>query len=185
MIKKITIEVIPHLEQRYNTVGDWQFERSPEGEPTALNIKVSDLDDQAYFILIGLHEAIEALLCEKRGVKESEVDQFDLNWKPSRVHWSSDTVPNEPGEDYYSPYYQEHQIATGIERLLAARMFTNWARYEALVDELIKDSEVYFAQKALGEVVEEPKEEITPILSEQVPIIDPSKSDDFDDDIPF
>lgn len=185
MIKKITIEVIPHLDQRYNTVGDWQFERDSEGSPTELNIKVSDLDDENYCILIGLHEAIEALLCHKKGVKEADVDKFDLTWKPTRVHWNSDVMSSEPGEDYNAPYYVEHQLAVGIERILASCMWVNWERYEVQVDELIKDSEVYFAQKALGEVVEEPKEEITPILSEQVPLIDPSKFDDLDDDIPF
>lgn len=172
MIKKITIEVIPHLDQRYNTVGDWQFERDSEGKATALNVRVSDLDDQKYFILIGLHEAVEALLCEMKGVKEKEVDDFDLTWTPKRVQWNSARETSEPGEDYLAPYYEQHQLAVGIERILASLMWVNWGRYEVQVDELIKDSEVYFAQKALGEVVEEPKEEITPY-------------DDFDDDIPF
>lgn len=182
MIKKITIEVIPHLAQRYNTVGDWQFERDSEGRATALNVKVSDLDDQEYFVLIGLHEAIEALLCETKGVKESAVDEFDLTWKPDRVYWNSDTKTTEPGEDYRAPYYGQHQIATGIERLIAAQMWVNWARYEAIVDERIKDSEVHFAEKALSEVIPESEvdesqhsEAVTKVASET----------DFDDDIPF
>jgi hypothetical protein len=184
MIKKITIEVIPHLAQRYNTIGDWQFERDSEGKATALNVKVSDLDDQEYFILIGLHEAIEALLCETKGVKESEVDEFDMNWNPQRVHWNTDRKPLEPGEDYNAPYYEQHQIASGIERLIAARMWVNWARYECIVDELVERSEVHFAEKGISEVTlvsEEPvSEEPVATFPERAP-----GSSDFDDDIPF
>jgi hypothetical protein len=189
VIKKITIEVIPHLDQRYNTVGDWQFERDSEGTATALNVRVSDLDNQEYFILIGLHEAIEALLCEMKGVKEKEVDDFDLTWTPKQVHWNSDRETSEPGEDYQAPYYEQHQIASGIERLLAARMWVNWARYETIVDTLCEVSKEHFALKLAESytVIEEISDNLNEAHHESEPSpsvtkVDPSH---FDDDIPF
>lgn len=175
MIRKITIELVDHLDQRYNTVGDWQFERDEKGKAVALNVKVSDLEDPSYFVLIGLHETIEALLCDARGVKESAVDEFDLNWKPSHPYWSSPVTVSEPGEDYDAPYYAQHQVAVGIERILATHMWINWARYEAQVDQLIKSCEGHFAVK-----VEEPIS-ATPERSPGAVEKDPN----FDDDIPF
>jgi hypothetical protein len=178
MIKKITIEVIPHTEQRYNTVGDWQFVREEiEGKKVAkeLNIKVSDINygDEAN-MLVAVHELVEALLCESKGVDEVRVDEFDKNWKPRDIHWSSDKQLSEPGEDDFAPYYREHQVATGIERMLGAFLWLNWARYELLVDRLCEEHKEYFERK-LG------KQDL-PIPE---PLVQPVQTLFKDDDIPF
>src|ERR1700690_1723993 len=118
---KITIEIIPHLKQRYNTCGDWQGLNEEEGQEN-LRIRVSDMNNTGAkgSILIAIHELIEVFLCQANGISEREVDKFDLNYKGDE----------EPGDDSMSPYKKEHCIATGVERILAAVMDVDWKSYE-------------------------------------------------------
>ncbi len=68
----IIIDTIPHSEQRYPTVGDWQIDKAGN-----LHITVSKMSDQRYEFLIGMHEAIEAYLAIYAGVSPEAVDRFD------------------------------------------------------------------------------------------------------------
>lgn len=84
---KILIETIPHSEQRYPTVGDWQWTQvkvlGRSGFPAddklvpTLHIKVSEMSDWRHEALVAIHEAVEALLCKYAGITEQEVDDFD------------------------------------------------------------------------------------------------------------
>lgn len=177
MIKKITIEIVPHLSQRYNTVGDWQFTRDAQGDAIELNVKVSDTDERDGNMLIAIHEMVEAILCELGGVAEEAVDKFDMEWIPRPAWWNSDTLFSEPGEDPSAPYYSQHQLAAGIERIVATRLYTNWERYEAKIDELIKRWEGHFAVERKEVEMEQ--------LKEVQPATPPSPDPDFPDDIPF
>jgi hypothetical protein len=76
--------------------------------------------------LVAVHELIEALLCRVDGVTEDEVDHFDFNFKGDA----------EPGDDPNAPYYEQHQRASGYERLLAADLQVNWAEYERIIEAL-------------------------------------------------
>jgi hypothetical protein len=131
---KILIETIPHSEQRYPTVGDWQWEQGtgPAGfeglseERAVLHIRVSQMSDWRYEALVGLHEAIEALLCKHAGVSEAIVDAFDMNFKGE----------GEPGDDSGAPYYSQHQNATTMETILAGWFGVNWSKYDDEVNSL-------------------------------------------------
>jgi|SRR5215471_13158971 len=125
---KIVIEIIDHHEQRYPTCGDWQIDHDKQ----TLNIKVSNLGKWQYNVLVGLHEAVEALLCLDRGITEEMVDKFDIEYEKKR---SLDDF-SEPGDHPDSPYRKEHFFATSIERLLAAELKVDWATYERKIDEL-------------------------------------------------
>jgi hypothetical protein len=117
---RIVIQTIPHSAQRYDTCGDWQR----EGDE--LRISVSELKDWRLEALVAVHELIEALLCRVDGVTEAEVDHFDFNFKGAE----------EPGDDPDAPYYEQHQRASGYERLLAADLQVNWAEYERIIEAL-------------------------------------------------
>lgn len=126
---KITIETVPHHRQRYPTVGDWQFIK-----PDYLHICVSDMGDPDYAFLVGIHEAIEAWLAVKRagaGV-EKVLDAFDMKYEDDRKE--GDT--SEPGDDPRCPVYLEHQIATGVERILAGLLGVDWNQYDQKVNSL-------------------------------------------------
>ena len=122
----VYIESIPHNEQRYDTCGDWFYQENVDHEPL-LKIKVSSLASRREMFLVAIHELVEAFLCECAGVTEAEVDAFDL---------SRPTEGEEPGDNFQAPYYLQHQIATGIERILAAEAEVSWQEYEQHIKEL-------------------------------------------------
>jgi hypothetical protein len=117
---KFTVEVIPHVCQRYNTVGDWQFR-----EDETLVIRVSDLGDWRMELAIAIHELIETYLCKEAGVTEEMVDDFDLAWVDSRK--PGDT--SEPGDDPRAPYHKQHVAATRVERLVCLVLGVSWRKY--------------------------------------------------------
>lgn len=122
---KVTIETIPHYEQRYSTIGDWQIIPTSETD-RELKIKVSDLGDWRLEFLVALHEMVEVALCMVNGVTEKEVDEFDMNY----------TKGGEPGDDINAPYHGEHVFAGCIERLMANEMGIDWSAYENAIAEL-------------------------------------------------
>jgi len=124
---KIVIETIPHEDQRYPTVGDWQW--YSDGN---LSIKVSNLSDWRREALIAVHELVEVLMCKQDGVTEQSVDEFDKNYEANRHPDNFD----EPGDDPSAPYVKQHCVATGIERILAANLGVNWKEYEEELDKL-------------------------------------------------
>ena len=130
---KITIETIPHLSQRYNTCGDWQFDDNGD-----LAIRVSEMPKTGWKgpILVAIHELIESLLCKDRGITTEMVDKFDLAFDMKADY--------EPGDDPKCPCRNEHCVATGIERILVSEFRLNWLPYE---DELIEMTEQYEKKK--------------------------------------
>ena len=121
---KITIETIPHDQQRYPTVGDWLFEKNGD-----LVIRVSDLGDWRYNALVGLHELVEVLKCKNDGVTQEEVDRFDMAYEKIRPEGDD----SEPGDSPISPYRKQHCLATGIERIMAAELGVDWKIYDDAV----------------------------------------------------
>jgi hypothetical protein len=124
---KIIIDIIPHEQQRYPTVGDWQY-----GEDNSIYIKVSDTFNWQFNALVGIHELIEAMLCKNRGIREEEVTEFDIEFEDTRESNTS----SEPGDHPEAPYHNEHVFAMCLERLLAHELRVNWEQYEEILDSL-------------------------------------------------
>ena len=137
------ILTIVHHAQRYETSGDWQTVGGND-----FKVTVSELGDWRMEALIGLHELIEAVLCKNAGISQESVDEFDKEFEHARDSYSG-THPNcftfrgtlenddaEPGDNVAAPYYKQHQLATGIERILAAELGVDWNDYEAAVNAL-------------------------------------------------
>ena len=117
---KIVIETIPHMQQRYNTIGDWQWENGN------LYIKVSDMGDWRKEFLVGLHEVIETMLCKAAGVTEEEVDAFDLSHP--EIH--------EPGGEETCPYHPMHMRTIGIEEMVMNYLNIDCVSYEKVMEDL-------------------------------------------------
>jgi|ERR1035441_7256085 hypothetical protein len=127
MSQKILIHVIKNENQRYPTVGDWEF-----GNDNNLVIRVSnlgnDLEGTKMNCLIAIHELVEALLCKFNlpEIMTKQVDSFDM----------SHPELDEPGDDPRAPYYSQHDIATTFERIFAIALKVNWESYEKRIKEL-------------------------------------------------
>ena len=130
---KINIQTIPHERQRYETCGDWQFFGINEKNPV-LEISVSDMGNADYEFLVGIHEAIEAYLAVRRfgfGV-EKLLDDFDMAYEKERKEGDE----SEPGDHPDCPVYLEHQIATGVEIILAGLLKVDWTTYDRAIGDL-------------------------------------------------
>lgn len=124
---KISVRTIPHKGQRYETVGDWWFDKKGD-----LQIRVSDMKNWKYELLVAIHEIIEVSLCKDRGITDAKVTSFDKMFEACRAPGNTD----EPGDDPQAPYKKEHFFATSLERLLAAELNVDWGAYDKKVNEL-------------------------------------------------
>jgi len=121
-MKPCVILTIPHAEQRYPTVGDYQEDHG------LIVISVSKTEDWRYDALVAVHELVEKLCCMAHGVTDAQVDDFDLAF----VEHGCEVCGNrdEPGADHHAPYHQEHIVAERVERIVAVAMGVNWHDYE-------------------------------------------------------
>lgn len=123
---EVHIKTIPHKKQRYETVGDWWWEKN------TLQMRISDMENWRYEFLVAVHEYIEAMLCKHSGVSQKSVDSFDIKFEKDRLKFKWGNEP-EPGNDPRAPYFFQHNIATGIERILATLLGVNWDEYDKTV----------------------------------------------------
>ena len=94
----IRIKVVPHKSHRYETVGDWFFDKKGN-----LEIRVSDMGNWKYECLVAFHEMIEVLLCKDRKISQKSVDSFDTKFEKERAK-GIHKEEAEPGDDPKAPY---------------------------------------------------------------------------------
>lgn len=122
----IHIKIIDNAAHRPPFSGaDWFFDENGD-----LQVRISHLSDWRREVTLGIHEAIEAILCKHNGVPQEAVDAFDTEYERTHV---SDL---NSGDDPKSPYQREHCFASAPERMLAAELGINWADYDRELDEL-------------------------------------------------
>lgn len=127
----IECKTIPHNQQRYDTVGDWWTD--DEG----WHIRVSQLGNWRWNFLVAFHELLELAWCTWKGVKQADVDIFDINFERNRQHGDR----REPGDQADAPYHLGHQFATAAERLAAAVLGVDWVSYEEAISALDYEKE--------------------------------------------
>lgn len=125
-MKRIVIEVIPHSQQRYPTVGDWQFDSYGD-----LQIKVSDMGNWRYNFLVARHEMDEAALCMWRGVRQEEVDAYDFS--------NPDAGGDSFSESMNAPYYTEHCDALAAEWVMSRLLGVRWKKYSDALQNLFEE----------------------------------------------
>lgn len=126
----IHCKVIPHVEHRYPTVGDYTVDVFG-----ARHYRVSDMRNPDYEFMVLIHEMIEHHLCARRGITPEDVDAFDLEFekeRQQRLHEQDD----EPGDDPRAPYYHEHQFAIRIEVEICRYLGLDWAAYNKVLGEI-------------------------------------------------
>jgi hypothetical protein len=129
----INVKVIPHNEQRYDTVGDWWFTPDPNSQyPKTLEIRVSKMGNPLYEFLVARHEQDEAMLCAQRGISEESVSKFDIEFETKRQPGDL----SEPGDNVNAPYHREHKTATIFEQQMATELNVNWEAYDEAVQNL-------------------------------------------------
>ena len=116
----IVIKVIPEDQQRECVNGaDWYWD-----EENNLQVRVSPMSDWRYEVLLGIHEAVEAIMCKNNEVSQKAVDEFDLEYDKTHA------FDLNAGDDPKAPYEHEHCLATAIERMLCAELGVHWLSYD-------------------------------------------------------
>jgi hypothetical protein len=131
---KISIESVPHSEQRYKTPGDY-FWSDSKYDTGYLTIRVSKMKDWRHEILIIVHELVECVLCKYFNIRETDITAFDENYESERKEGFHSTE-DEPGNDPASPYRTEHFFAESVERLVAVALRVDWEQYSREVNSL-------------------------------------------------
>jgi hypothetical protein len=100
-IKKIVIKYKPANNLRYATWGDYYTKRR------TIHIDVlEDLPNDLRFA-ITMHELVEKYLCDKAGITDKQIDDWDFSYPDAK----------EPGEISGCPYFEQHARAMDIERV--------------------------------------------------------------------
>jgi len=130
---RVNIRFIPHNLQRYETAGDYWFERDDKDEEV-LQIRVSELPDERMMWAIAIHELVEVLICRWLKVDMAAIDHFDEVYEERRPLGNEE----EPGDDPRAPYHLQHGFATAAERIYCAAVGLNWKIYTDAVNLLSK-----------------------------------------------
>lgn len=122
----VSIQVVDPKTMRPEVSGvDWFWDEKGD-----LQVRIAPMSDWRYEMLLGIHEAVEAILCKHNGVSQQSVDVFDQEY--DKTH-STDC---NAGDDPAAPYKLEHTYATAVERIMAGAMRVCWKTYD---DELARE----------------------------------------------
>ena len=91
-----------------------------------MRVWVSETGNEDYNFLIGIHELVEFYLCQREGISEQSVTEWDT------AHLDAE----DPGSDPKAPYYKQHRVALLVEDVLMRFMKINKKKYEKRLDEV-------------------------------------------------
>lgn len=124
---KFDVETIHFSKHRYPTVGDYATDAFG-----TVHIKVTEMQNWKYELAIAIHEAVEKYLCKAAGIKEEDIDAFDIQYEKTRL---PDDY-SEPGDRPEAPYHKQHLIATVVEKCFIETAGANWDEYEKAINHL-------------------------------------------------
>ncbi len=124
---KIIIETIPHKSQRYPTVGDYWKDKKG-----VYHITVSDTGVDVYNKMIAIHELVEMVMVEWKGIPEWMITEFDKKFEEKRKKGNID----EPGFDPKAPYKNEHAIAAAVELIMCGHLNLSFKDYDDKVNKM-------------------------------------------------
>lgn len=131
----ITIQTVPHKDQRYPTCGDYFI-----GEDGTIQVRVSEELGEDSAFLVAIHELVELYLLRKKGITMQQIDDFDVAYE--KAHREGGVIDgkrldnSEPGDDPKAPYFMEHQFATALESLVAVELKVPWKEHADRVEAL-------------------------------------------------
>lgn len=126
-IPKIIIKPIEPENHRYDTCGDYFYDR----EDDTLTIYVSRMQDWRSELAVAIHELFESVACLASDVDQTDIDLFDMEYERKRP----ETDLSEPGDSKEAPYHTQHVGATFVEREACSQSGLPWAKHEENVND--------------------------------------------------
>jgi hypothetical protein len=118
-IPKIIIKTIDPANQRFGECGDWFY----DADADELTIFINKMADWRSELAVAMHEAIEAVMCLANEVDQTDVDYFD-----KKFYLEHDE--GEAGNDVKAPYFEQHILATLLEKELCSHIGLLWSDHE-------------------------------------------------------
>src|SRR5437773_477640 len=119
---KIDVQFVGLADMRYPTLGDYFY----EGD--TLKFKIVDTGNDFYNKCILVHEIIEEALTREKGIKEEDINKFDL-WFEQEVNAYRQPEDAEPGDHKDSVYRREHILAEIVEALMLNNLGISFGDY--------------------------------------------------------
>jgi|SRR5579863_1212770 len=122
----VNIQVIPHEQQRYPTLGDFWWD-----EYGNLQIRISDLGDWRMNMGVAYHEFMESMFMKYNNISEPEQFTFDNWWEDQYNKGLVTDGSDEPGfsKDPKNCYRDEHNIADYLEHAFITRLGVDINKY--------------------------------------------------------
>ena len=121
----IKVRIVDLKDQLYPTLGDYYKHGN------TMNFLITDVKNPDFHDLIFLHEYIEYILTNKRGITIKEITEYDLEWE-NRYEQHLNKA-EEPGDELDAPYHKEHEFAKKIEKLVCEELGYTWEEYDNYV----------------------------------------------------
>lgn len=126
-IPHISIYSVNHKDQAYETVGNFI-----EIDEECTDFEISKMSDWRMEYMVAVHEFLEYGLVKHAGIDVKSIDTFDKAFEKKRKKGNTD----EPGDNKKAPYYEQHQFATSVEKMLCKKFGIKWKDYEKAVNSL-------------------------------------------------
>jgi len=126
----ISVDVVPHAEQDYDTPAVWE-----EVVPAEWMVEVSDLGDFRYNFLTALGQQIELALCKQVGVTSQQIQAFAVAHGKRRRAGDSD-YQGAPGDHPDAPHKKPYRFAQQMLKQIAPELGVVWSRYQRALEAL-------------------------------------------------
>jgi hypothetical protein len=109
----IEIRIVPKEQTRFKDlyVGDYYY----EGDKVI--ITAVDTGNKVRDRIVALHELVEFIITDYKGITEEEILEFDKMFEQETKE-GQHNPDDEPGDDHRAPYIIAHQFSTIIEQLV-------------------------------------------------------------------
>ena len=126
-IRDIHLKVVSQDEHREKfSLGDYWIDSNG-----VLQVRASKLPDNRMSILLLIHELIEVLAAEHKGIPEPVTQAWDIAFE-KRCPGST----AQAGDEDDCPIREQHLLAEGIERIMAVVFGVSWKQYGLECDKL-------------------------------------------------
>ena len=123
----IEIKTQPQKDHRYPTLGDYV------GHERLRFIQVSEMGNAKYEFLVAYHELTEQAYCLEHGIPEESITAWDVEYEKNRKPGDD----SEPGAQLDCPYYEAHQFASKMEKIMCEALRLDWNTYDRFLNEYI------------------------------------------------
>lgn len=126
-MKDIHLKIIPQSEHREQySLGDYWWD-----DDGVLQVRASAMPDNRMSLLCLLHELVEVMLTEHNGIKEEDIQAWDIAYEKKNPGNTASA-----GDEEDCPCRDAHLVAEGFERIMANLLGVQWKKYSEAAENI-------------------------------------------------